>query len=199
LFDLGGVVFDFDFRRAFRVWGARASCDPDVLEQRFQLDEPYQQHERGEISSSSYFAALRRSLDIDIGDGDLLTGWNDVYLGVTPGIVELLTAAQERWPLYAFTNSNPAHQSVWAARYADELKAFQTIFVSSELGLRKPDAEAFRFVAGRIGVPPHEILFFDDTAENVEGACRAGMPAVLVTSSMSVRQELSRLGLELNG
>ena len=28
LFDLGGVIIDIDFKRAFHRWAARASCDP---------------------------------------------------------------------------------------------------------------------------------------------------------------------------
>jgi FMN phosphatase YigB (HAD superfamily) len=38
LFDLGGVVIDIDFKRAFQVWAARASCDAADLEQRFALE-----------------------------------------------------------------------------------------------------------------------------------------------------------------
>jgi putative hydrolase of the HAD superfamily len=70
LFDLGGVVIDFDFGRAFRRWAARAECDPAQLEERFSLDEAYEQHERGEIEASDYFAALRQSLGINISDED---------------------------------------------------------------------------------------------------------------------------------
>jgi putative hydrolase of the HAD superfamily len=39
LFDLGGVVFEIDFTRAFRVWADRAGCDPSELERRFSFDE----------------------------------------------------------------------------------------------------------------------------------------------------------------
>lgn len=109
----------------------------------------------------------------------------------------MLATAARHLPLYAFTNSNPTHQREWSARYAAELSSFRDIFVSSDLGLRKPDRAAFAAVAGRTGFRPAEILFFDDTAENVTGARAAGLQAVLVRSSGDIRSALHGLGLGL--
>lgn len=46
-----------------------------------------------------------------------------------------------------------------------------------------------------IGVSPSSILFFDDTFENVTGARNAGMQAVHVTSTETVRTALAQLGV----
>ena len=197
LFDLGGVVLEFDFKRAFRVWADRACCDPAELERRFSFDEAYEQHERGELDAAGYFAALRRSLGLTLSDEEIVSGWNDIYLAPVPGMSALLSAASQRFSLYAFTNSNPTHKSAWASRFADELSVFRSIFVSSDLGLRKPDPEAFTAVAGRIGFQVSELLFFDDTPENVDGARTVGIRAVLVESSADVREALLRLGIEV--
>jgi len=196
LFDLGGVVIGFDFRRAFRIWADLAHLDPAEIERRFSFDEFYEQHERGEIDAAGYFAALRRNLGLPLSDEELVSGWNDIYLGPLPGMPGLLSAAGRRFPLYAFTNSNPTHRNAWAARYADELSVFRSIFVSSDLGLRKPDPEAFAVVAAQTGFRVSQILFFDDAVKNVDGARTAGLQAVLVESSADVREALARLGVE---
>jgi putative hydrolase of the HAD superfamily len=91
------------------------------------------------VTSHPYAAAL----GLRLSDADFIAGWNNLYVGPVPGMVAVLAAATERLPLYAFTNSNPTHQAVWATRYACELSVFRSIFVSSELGLRKPDPNAF--------------------------------------------------------
>jgi HAD superfamily hydrolase (TIGR01509 family) len=98
-----------------------------------------------------------------------------------------------RLPLYAFTNSNPTHQAFWAPRYAELLKSFRKVFVSSEMGLRKPEAVAFAAIAREIGVPVERIMFFDDTRANVEAALAIGMPAVLVRSIDDVKKALGAL------
>lgn len=196
LFDLGGVVIGFDFKRAFRVWAAAAGCDPTELERRFSFDEAYEQHERGEIDAAGYFSVLRRNLGLSISDEQLVAGWNDIYLGVIAGMSALLSAANRRLPVYAFTNSNPTHRDAWSKRFANELSVFRSIFVSSDLGRRKPDPEAFSVVATRTGFQASEFLFFDDAPENVEGARVAGMRAVLVKSAADVREDLRQLGIE---
>ncbi len=198
LFDLGGVVINFDFGGAFRLWASRAGCEPSELAERFAIDEPYEQHERGEIPASTYFAALRHSLAIDLPDEDFVEGWNDVYLGVIPGMSETLSVAQRHVPLYAFTNSNPTHKSVWEHLYASDLQPFAAVFVSSDIGARKPDPDAFILVATRMGCAPEDVLFFDDAPENIEGARAAGMRGVVVTSIRDVHRALSRIGIEID-
>lgn len=184
LFDLGGVVIAFDFGRAFQLWALRAGCDPSTLKERFSLDDAYERHERGEIPASVYFATLRQSLEIELSEQDFMEGWNDVYLGLVPGIGDLLSIARRRLPLFAFTNSNPTHTSTWERLYANDLKPFDTIFVSSGLGYRKPDPEAFNLIARNMGFEPGEVLFFDDSPSNVEGARMVGTQAARCTRSL---------------
>ena len=91
-----------------------------------------------------------------------------------------------RLPLYAFTNTNPTHELAWRHRYADALTHFDEIFVSSTIGLRKPDRAAFEWVADAMGVVPGRILFLDDNPQNVACAEAAGLQAVWVRSEADV-------------
>jgi putative hydrolase of the HAD superfamily len=50
-------------------------------------------------------------------------------------------------------------------------------------------------VVNAIGVPATRILFFDDSAENVEGARACGLQAVHVKSSEDVADALAALGI----
>jgi putative hydrolase of the HAD superfamily len=71
------------------------------------------------------------------------------------------------------------------------MRHFKRIFVSSTIGLRKPEAEAFEYVVEQIGVPACRILFFDDLIQNVEGARACGLQAVHVMSSADVKDALA--------
>jgi HAD superfamily hydrolase (TIGR01509 family) len=64
------------------------------------------------------------------------------------------------------------------------------IYCSHEVGERKPNVQAFVSVARRIGLPPHRIAFFDDLAENVLGARKAGLLGFQVTSVADLRAAL---------
>lgn len=194
LFDLGGVLIDIDGRRVFAHWARCAGVDAAILRSRFAVDEAYRQFERGELDIPTYFAALRARLGIDLSDADFLAGWNAMLVGEKTGIREVLAQAAKHHPLYLFSNTNSAHHAVWGCDYAAMLSPFARLFVSSEIGRRKPEAEAFAYVAEAIGRPPENILFFDDAAENVEGARAVGMPAVHVTCTQDIIDVLAALG-----
>ena len=180
LFDLGGVVMGIDWQRAFQRWGRASHVPPEALAALYSFDEPYERHERGEIAEGDYYASLRRSLAIDIPDAEFSAGWSAIFTEPVHETVALLEKLRERVPLYAFSNSNAAHQAVWTRKFAPALTNFRRVFVSSEMGLRKPERASFDYIAREIGVPHSRILFFDDTLANVEGARAAGLQAVHV-------------------
>ena len=94
-----------------------------------------------------------------------------------------------------FSNTNNAHAEYFSVIHADVLGHFREIFLSSSIGLRKPDAEAYDHVVKSIGLPAGRIVFFDDLDENVESARARGLKAVHVTSSGDVADALTALGL----
>jgi len=174
LFDLGRVVLDVDFNRTLKL---------------------YRRHEKGEISDAAFFAGLRGSLGVDLSDAQFLEGWNAIFAGEMPGMKQLLARAALRLPLYAFSNTNSPHVDYFSRQYADLLSHFREMFLSSSIGLRKPDAEAYDHVVEAIGVPAERIVFFDDLVENIEGARDRGLTAVHVISPGDVASTLAALGI----
>ncbi len=195
LFDLGRVVIDIDFNRAFARWAKHASCDEALIRDRFVRDAAFNRHEVGELSDDAYFASVRTSLGIGITNAELHDGWNAIFVGEMQGISDILRRVAPKMPVYAFSNSNRAHEVYWSKRFASVLSHFKEIYVSSTIGLRKPDAEAYEHVVKAIGVPSEHILFFDDNAENIAGARRCGLQAVHVTSSSDIANALAGLAL----
>ena len=195
LFDLGRVVLDISFDRVMACWAGHAGCTPDDLAARFIVDDSFKHHEIGRIDDAAFFANLRQSLGITIPDAQVLEGWNAIFTGEMPGIAPLLAGAARRLPLYAFSNTNPAHVAHFSRAYTDVLSHFREIFLSSSIGLRKPDAEAYDHVIKAIGVPASRILFFDDSAANIEGARARGLSAIHVTSTDDVARALTALGI----
>ena len=193
LFDLGKVVFEFDFERALGHWAPFSALPIEQLRTRFRHDEAYCRHERGEISAAEYFDTLRHGLQLTATDEQIGRGWNGIFTDEIGETLDAIVAAKQRFPCYAFSNSNHEHQRTWRAAYPRIGDAFDRVFVSSDIGMRKPEAAAFAHIALAIGVAPGAILFFDDLAENVEGAIAAGLQAVQVRSPADVREALARL------
>ena len=195
LFDLGRVVLDIDFGKVVASWAAHAGCEPAQLVARFSPNDAWHRHERGEISDAEFFDGLRGSLGIGISDAQFLEGWNAIFTGEMPGVAAQLARAGKRLPLYAFSNTNGAHVAHFSQAYAGVLSHFREIYLSSTIGLRKPEAEAYDHVVKAIGVPASRIVFFDDSAPNIEGARARGLAAVHVKSPDDVAEALAALGI----
>ena len=191
LFDLGGVIMGLDWDRCFEHWARASGAEAAALRGRYSFDAAYKRHEVGEIGELDYYRSLRESLGIELTDAQWAEGWSALFTGEIHDVTRLVAQVRDRVPVYAFSNTNHAHRRAWAHRFAPAVALFREIFTSCDLGLRKPERESFHRVAERIGVAPAEILFFDDTAENVEGAREAGLQAILVRSPADVERALA--------
>jgi len=160
------------------------------MRHRLVADEPFRQHERGELPATGYFDHLRRVFELDASDGEIAAGWNAILVGENKDSLRLVDSARRHLPCYAFTNTSPTHQEVWSTAFPNVVSAFDRIFTSPQLGLRKPEHAAYAAVTREIGVEPASILFFDDLLENVEGARAAGLQAVHVRGHEDIRQAL---------
>jgi len=195
LFDLGGVIVDIDPELIFARWAQHAACDVAHVKAHVSFDDMYERYERGEIARDVYFTHIQTCLGRPISHEQVLDGWNAIFLGAMPGIDELLRAAAVRFQIYGLSNTNPAHEEFWAKAYAAPLAHIGKMFVSSTIGLRKPDAACFEHVISEIGVPAERILFFDDLAANIAGAQAVGLQTVHVKNTNDIRRALQLRGV----
>ncbi|MDE2814486.1 MAG: HAD family phosphatase [Gemmatimonadota bacterium] len=193
LFDLGGVVIEIDFDRVLWRWETISALSFAELKSTFHFDTAYQRHERGEIDGADYFAYLRNLLKLDGSDDEIVAGWNAVFVTEIPTVLAAISKARKQFPCYAFTNTNPTHLAAWQADYPAIFRSFDKIFISFDLGLRKPERLAFDAIVADIGVAHANILFFDDTRENIAGAEAAGLQTVYIQSPDDIHYALENL------
>jgi FMN phosphatase YigB (HAD superfamily) len=155
LFDLGRVVFELDTEGVHARWAELAGIPVTDIEERYRLgvigSAAFDCHERGEISDEQFFEHLRYALNVDLTDEQVKDGWNMIFVGEVPGIRRILSCAQKELSLYVFSNTNSAHHACWSARFADLLAPFRKLYLSHEIGARKPDVAAFRAFAADTG------------------------------------------------
>lgn len=72
---------------------------------------------------------------------------------------------------------------------------FDHVFLSFEIGHKKPDPKAFQAVIDYYDVRPEEIFFIDDGQKNVDAALQLGMNATRFKDAEMLRQELTQIGL----
>ncbi|VVB76921.1 Haloacid dehalogenase-like hydrolase [uncultured archaeon] len=72
-------------------------------------------------------------------------------------------------------------------------KVFDREFASCYIHLRKPGKEIYLYAAHKLGVKPEEAVFIDNQKNNVDGAKRAGLKAILFKNNEDLRKKLRKL------
>ncbi len=193
VFDLGGVLVDWDPRHLYRQLMPEEDIDAFLDEIDFHGWNRAQDAGRGWAEAVDELAARhphRRELIAAYAER-----YDEAIAGEVAGTVALLDELAARGSrLLALTNWS-AETFPRARRRFPFLDRFEGIVVSGEEQVTKPDPEVFRRLLERYDVPPDEVVFVDDSAVNIEAARRLGMTALLFTGPEQLRGDLAALGL----
>jgi glucose-1-phosphatase len=196
VFDLDGVLCRYRLERRLARLASWSGQSPEAIYAAIWRSGFEDEAERGLMSADDYLRGFGERLGYPLSAAQ----WVEARrVAIEPDLPVLALARQlslER-PVGMFTN-NP-----WLLQrhMAEVFPAVPALFgpravFSAELGRSKPDPEAFRRLATRLGCALDEILYFDDDATYVAGAREAGLAAYRVGGAAGVRAGLAAHGLE---
>ncbi len=114
------------------------------------------------------------------------------FVRIDAEIVKLIEELRAKYRVAMLTNAIvPFFRQVTAKHDLERL--FETILVSSEEGLAKPDPAFYTLLTERMAVRPEDCLFIDDNAVNLDGARAAGMKTLLFEGVEKLRRDLAAL------
>ncbi|WP_114194848.1 glucose-1-phosphatase [Edaphovirga cremea] len=182
IFDLGNVIVDIDFKRVLGVWSKLSGVPLASLTERFNMGEAFQQHERGEISDEDFANQLCDEMGIALSFEQFAAGWQALFIGLRPEVIAIMQRLRsEGHRVVVLSNTNRLHTEYWPENYPEVAAAADYMYLSQDIGMRKPEEGVFKYVLNREGIPAQQAVFFDDVAINVEAARKLGIEAVQVT------------------
>jgi 2-haloacid dehalogenase len=194
VFDLGGVLLDWDPRHVYRT----VFDDPAEME-----------HFLARICTADWHRA--HDLGADVGEScerlaeahpryrDAIMAWADRYEEMAAGqfdetVQVLADVVSAGMPCYALSNMEPDTFRVRRDRFGF-MRWFDGYVISGIEGVAKPDRRIFEVLIDRHGLEPAATAFVDDSAANVAVAGSLGLRALQFSSAERLRQDLSALGV----
>jgi 2-haloacid dehalogenase len=195
VFDLGGVLIDWDPRYLYRkLFNGDAQAMEDFLATVCTQSWNEQQ------DAGRPFADACSSLKLVHPDqAELIDAWflryDETLAGPIPGTVEIFADLNSLGvPLYALSNWS-AETFPIALRRFEFLKWFKGVMLSGEVKLLKPDPRIFKLFLETFAIDPASTVYIDDREPNVEAAIACGMHGIRFTDAGALRTKLTDLGL----
>jgi 2-haloacid dehalogenase len=190
VFDLGGVLIDWDPRYLYR----KLLADEGEVEEFLATvctPEWNAEQDRGRPFAEGVAELVERHPAHAAAIAAYAERWAEMLGGELSGTVEVLAELRAAgMPVYALTNWSAETFGVARERFAF-LDWFRGVLVSGEERLIKPDPRFFRLLVERFGLDPRATFYVDDSAANVAAARRLGFDAVRFTGPERLRRDLA--------
>ncbi|MGA9865576.1 MAG: HAD family phosphatase [Acetobacteraceae bacterium] len=198
MFDLGGVLIDWNPRHLYRKL---FDGDDDAME-RFLTDVCSNSWNLRQDAGRGWAEAIAELSARHPAHAPLIeafrTRWAEMLAGPIEGTVAILRELRNAGtPLYALTNWS--HETFPIARERYEfLSWFDAIVVSGAERLVKPDPAIFTLLMERHGLRAEQLVFVDDNPRNADAATALGMHGIHFVSPAGLRADLAKLGLPVS-
>jgi HAD superfamily hydrolase (TIGR01509 family) len=196
LFDLGGVLVDYD------PIGPLEQLLPDVgdrrsIERRWADLDELRRFETGQCSPREFAMAVIGEFGLRLTPEEFLANFALWDRGPLPGAIELLRSLRTQVRLACLSNNNSVHWGRLREVFGID-REFDATYLSHEIGFMKPDRRVYRHVLAAEQVPPESVVFLDDNADNVAGARAVGISAYRCVGVDAARRQLAELPLKLS-
>mgnify|MGYP001592712613 FL=1 len=197
IFDLGGVLVEAFGKEFLAYAGQKLGVPVEKLGEAVQKEEPSLQ--RGEITATQFWRDVCKGLSIDCPSEEILqTLWVRPYkecANIKKDTLELVKRLRGKYKLAILSNTIEEHNEVNKQRGLFE--NFDTVLLSNEIGMRKPEKEFFDAAAKKLNLSFDELLFVDDKMRWVEAARNHGLEAILFESAEQLEKEFEKLGIRV--
>lgn len=181
LLDLGGVLIDIDYHATEKAFEKLGVSDFKARYTQFAQNEVFDRFECGEISPQHFVNLLLPHTQVGTSPNQVVAAWNAMIGAFPQRKLALLTQLKnQQQTLFLLSNTNALHM-VEVAKSLQKVSDlglnafFEQVFLSHEIGKRKPHPETFVWVCEQMGFAPKDMLFIDDSPQHIEGAKAAGL------------------------
>ena len=176
IFDIGNVLVNFDFQVLLQQIAADSGTP---VEQPTERDlEMHHAVEEGVISDQEFVDYLNESKGLSWTVDTLIGVWQKMFTVNQTGYGLFKEAIARGLPVYTLSNIAEHHIEAIERNWPGFFDGATGLFLSYQVGARKPNAEIYQHMLENLGVRGEQCLFLDDLERNTEAARAAGIQAL---------------------
>jgi putative hydrolase of the HAD superfamily len=179
IFDLGGVILNINYQNTIDSFKKLGVTNTEDFYSKKTQTHIFNLIETGEITSEQFLSELQE-LTENATIKEVKDAWDSMLLDLPQKRLDLLLSLKRKYKLFLLSNTNAIHINSISKKLGDSkwkclCDLFDKMYLSHEIGVRKPNIEAFQFILKQKKLNPNEVLFIDDSPQHIEGAKKLGI------------------------
>ena len=153
-------------------------------------EEIFNQLECGELSEEKFIRNLKKYTK-NASKHEIINAWNSMLLDLPDEHILLLEKLRKKYSLFLLSNTNIIHineikKQLGEKKWLRFCKNFKKVYLSYEVGMRKPNIEIFNHIIKDQLIEKNETLFIDDSVQHIKGAKKVGLNTYHIKSNEQV-------------
>ena len=159
--------------------------------------------ETGKLIDSEFFETIASSCKYLKSISSIEKGWNEL-LGTLTDQNLFLKKLKQKYTLCLVSNTNMTHintikKDSGPFLWNSFIRQFEALFLSYEIGHRKPHPAYFKHILKQLKVNSNAVLFIDDSEENIQAAAQLGFKTLKFNiQEEDLRQKLTAFLAKFN-
>lgn len=195
-FDLGRVLFDFDYNIALEKIKNRLKMTPkEIIHTLYHKDFtiPF---EKGLVSPKDFYTEFRDKFCPKLSYQEFVPVWNDIFTPM-PETIDLANKLKTNYNLFLISNINVLHFKSLEEKYPQVFKIFKQLILSFQVKSVKPEERIYSKLKEAAGLPYKNIIYIDDRQDLVIKARQLNLNCILFKDTDQLIEDLNYSGIAI--
>ncbi len=190
-FDIGGVIVRTEYQAPRERLAERLNMTYEDISKIVFESETARKASIGEVSVEEHWLAVTRKLRLPASEAKAIH--TEFFAGdvIDRDLLDFIRSLRPRCKTGVISNAWVNSRDYIVKNQFDN--AFDTLILSAEIGMMKPQPEIYQWALKQAQVAANEAAFIDDTLENIEAANALGMHGIVFRDPAQVRENLKAL------
>ena len=179
IFDLGAVILNINYENTIDEFTKLGVKNAENLYSKKVQTELFNKIETGKISNNEFLRELQKETK-NAKIKQVKIAWNAMLLDLPKERLQLIKKLKDNHTIYLLSNTNSIHIDAFKEQLGNKkwlafCELFDKMYLSHELGLRKPDIKIFEYILKEQKLKAEEVFFIDDSPQHIAGAKKLGI------------------------
>ena len=195
-FDLGRVLFDFDYNIALEKIKDKLGVPTEEVIRKLYENDFGLSFEKGEVSSEEFYFRFKDTFKATLSYECFIDVWCKIF-SPKEDVIGLVRHLEGKYPLYLISNISEPHFEYLFKEYREVFSLFNQLILSFKVKSVKPEKIIYQALKDTAGVDFEDIIYIDDRNDLITKAKDYRLQCLQFTSFDQLLKDLKTLDVSV--